>query len=67
MTLNLDANAIDLTAQLVDIESVSLNEAAIADAIEAALRPLTHLTVSRHGNTLVARTDLVRAVGGRIG
>jgi succinyl-diaminopimelate desuccinylase len=46
--------------QLVDIESVSRNEQAIADAVEAALRELGHLTVSRHGNTVVARTELGR-------
>jgi succinyl-diaminopimelate desuccinylase len=36
---------------------VSKNEQRIADAVEAALRPLGHLTVSRHGNTVVARTS----------
>ena len=46
--------------QLVDIESVSRNEQAIADAVEAALSAYDHLTVSRHGNTVVARTDLGR-------
>ena len=60
-TLDLTADAVTLTEQLVNIESVSRNEQAIADAVEAALRPLGHLTVSRHGNTVVARTDLGRA------
>ncbi|MFC6287922.1 succinyl-diaminopimelate desuccinylase [Nocardioides sp. GCM10027113] len=58
--LDLTADAVTLTAQLVDIESVSRNEQAIADAVEAALRPLPHLTVVRHGNTVVARTELGR-------
>ncbi len=58
MNLDLTADAVTLTEQLVNIESVSRNEQAIADAVEAALRPLGHLTVSRHGNTVVARTDL---------
>jgi succinyl-diaminopimelate desuccinylase len=58
--LDLTASATDLTVQLVDIESVSRGEQAIADAVQAALEPLTHLTVSRHGNTVVARTDLGR-------
>ena len=58
--LDLTADAVALTVQLVDIESVSKNEQAIADAVEAALRELSHLTVSRHGNTVVARTDLGR-------
>ena len=58
--LDLAADAVTLTEQLVNIESVSLDEAAIADAVEAALRPLEHLTVTRHGHTVVARTDLGR-------
>jgi len=60
VALDLTVNAVDLTVALVDIESVSQNEQAIADAVEAALTPYGHLTVSRHGNTVVARTDLGR-------
>ena len=60
VTLDLTADAVALTVQLVDIESVSQNEQAIADAVEAALSAYDHLTVSRHGNTVVARTDLGR-------
>ena len=59
--LDLTADAATLTEQLVDIESVSLAEQAIADAVEHALRSLGHLTVSRQGNNVVARTDLGRA------
>jgi succinyl-diaminopimelate desuccinylase len=59
-SLDLTADAVTLTAQLVDIESVSRSEQAIADAVEAALRPLGHLAVTRHGNTVVARTVLGR-------
>ena len=58
--LDLTADAVELTVQLVDIESVSQNELAIADAVEAALAAYDHLTVSRHGNTVVARTELGR-------
>jgi succinyl-diaminopimelate desuccinylase len=58
--LDLTADAVDLTVQLVDIESVSKNELAIADAVEAALAAYDHLTVTRHGNTVVARTELGR-------
>ena len=58
--LDLTADVVTLTQQLVDIESVSKDEQAIADVVEAALTPLAHLTVSRHGNTVVARTDLDR-------
>ena len=43
MVLDLTADVVTLTRQLVDIESVSRNERAIADAIEAALRALAHL------------------------
>ena len=56
--LDLSADVVTLLEQLVDIESVSRNEQRIADAVEAALAPLAHLTVTRHGNTVVARTDL---------
>ena len=59
-TLDLSADAVTLTAQLVDIESVSLGEQAIADAVESALRAVPHLHVVRRGNTVVARTDLGR-------
>ncbi|GAW52435.1 MULTISPECIES: succinyl-diaminopimelate desuccinylase [unclassified Nocardioides] len=58
--LDLTVDAVTLTEQLVNIESVSRDEQAIADAVEEALRALPHLTVSRHGNTVVARTDLGR-------
>jgi succinyl-diaminopimelate desuccinylase len=39
---------------------VSQDEDAVATAIELALRPLDHLTVTRRGNTVVARTELGR-------
>jgi succinyl-diaminopimelate desuccinylase len=58
MALDLSADAVTLTAALVDVESVSLNEQRLADLIEAALRELDHLEVTRIGNSLVARTDL---------
>ena len=54
-------SAAGLTAQLVDFESVSGNEAALAGAIEAALRDVPHLAVTRDGNAVVARTSLGRA------
>jgi succinyl-diaminopimelate desuccinylase len=60
VTLDLSADIVTLTAALCDIESVSRDEAAICDAIEAALSPLAHLEVTRLGNTLVARTSLGR-------
>jgi succinyl-diaminopimelate desuccinylase len=44
------------TARLVAIGSVSRNEQAIADVLEAELRAQPHLTVDRIGDNLVART-----------
>jgi len=61
LALDLADDVTSLTAAVCDIESVSLDERALADAVEAALRPLPHLTVARIGNTVVARTDLGRA------
>jgi succinyl-diaminopimelate desuccinylase len=52
---------VQLTADLCDIASESLDEAEIADAVEAVLLAAPHLTVVRDGHTLVARTDLGRA------
>ena len=60
MKLDLSADVVTLTEQLVDIFSVSHHEQEIADAVEAALSTLGHLTVTRRGNTLVARTGLGR-------
>jgi succinyl-diaminopimelate desuccinylase len=59
--LDLSLPAAELTARLVDIESVSGNEQAIADAIAAALSGLPHLTLHRAGNVVVATTSLGRA------
>ena len=56
--LDLARDAGRLTADLVDIESVSGHEATIADAVESALRGLEHLRVDRDGHAVVARTDL---------
>lgn len=58
--LDLDLDGPALTAALTDIASVSGEEGPLADAIERALGRLPHLTVTRHGNTLVARTALER-------
>jgi succinyl-diaminopimelate desuccinylase len=57
MSLDLTADVARLTEDLVNIESVSGDEQQIADAIEAALTGLDHLTVQRFGNTVVARTN----------
>jgi succinyl-diaminopimelate desuccinylase len=60
-SLDLGQDVVALTRALVDIESVSGNERTIADAVEAALRELPHLSVERDGDTVMARTDLGRA------
>ena len=60
MALDLTVDAVRLTRDLVDIESVSGDEKEIADAVETELRRLDHLEVQRFGNTVVARTHLGR-------
>ena len=60
MTLDLTSDVVALTEAVVNVESVSLNEQALADAIEQALTPIAHLEVTRIGNSLVARTNLGR-------
>ncbi|TFC31762.1 succinyl-diaminopimelate desuccinylase [Cryobacterium sp. TMT2-18-3] len=61
VNLDLSATSIELTRALCDLESVSGNEAAIADAVERALAGSPHLDVTRDGDTVVARTNLGRA------
>jgi succinyl-diaminopimelate desuccinylase len=58
--LDLGLPGAELTAALVDFESVSGNEGPLADAIEMALDALPHLVVHREGNVIVARTSLGR-------
>ena len=50
------------TAELVAIRSESFAEAAITEVIEARLRALPHLEVTRVGDNLVARTTLGRGL-----
>jgi succinyl-diaminopimelate desuccinylase len=59
--LDLSLSPGELTARLIDIESVSGSEGPLAEAIETALGECEHLTVTRDGNALVARTDLGRS------
>ncbi|WJY99489.1 Succinyl-diaminopimelate desuccinylase [Corynebacterium hansenii] len=62
--LDLRADPVELTAALIDIPSVSRDEARIADAVEAALRDVARsipegmpeVTVERIGDNIVART-----------
>jgi succinyl-diaminopimelate desuccinylase len=59
--LDLDQDVVALTRSLCDLDTVSGNEGHLADAIESALATdAPHLTVSRHGDTVVAGTDLGR-------
>lgn len=60
VALDLSVSAADLTAALVDIESVSRHEKQLADAVEAALRAYPALTVRRTGNVVIARTEYGR-------
>ncbi|MGW9480652.1 succinyl-diaminopimelate desuccinylase [Saccharomonospora azurea] len=61
-SLDLRSDPVDLTAALVDIPSVSGDEAIIADAVESALREQApHLEVVRNGNAVLARTNLGRS------
>lgn len=68
--MDLAAPIATLTATLVDVPSESRHETTIANAVEAALREYAHLTVERHGNTVVARTTLGRServlIGGHL-
>ncbi|CAH0131103.1 succinyl-diaminopimelate desuccinylase [Microbacterium sp. Bi121] len=57
MLLDPTVSSVDLTRAICDLPSVSGDEAALADAVEAAVAPLAHLEVIRHGNTIVARTN----------
>ncbi len=61
MSLDLTADVVALTESLVNIESVSRQEQALADSIEEALAGVGHLAVTRIGHSIVARTDLGRS------
>jgi succinyl-diaminopimelate desuccinylase len=59
--LDLTADPVDLTAALVDVPSVSGDEATLADALERALREQApHLELVRSGDAVLARTNLGR-------
>jgi succinyl-diaminopimelate desuccinylase len=58
--LDLAHDPVALTAALVDVPSVSGDERALADGVEAALRALPHLEVVRSGDAVLARTRLGR-------
>jgi succinyl-diaminopimelate desuccinylase len=58
------SNLVELTMAICDIESVSGNEAALADEVEKLLSQSPHLSVVRDGNALVASTSL--GLGSRV-
>ncbi|MCE0766180.1 succinyl-diaminopimelate desuccinylase [Pseudonocardia kujensis] len=61
VALDLTEDPAALTAALVDVASVSGEERALADAVEAALRTQApHLEVLRDGDAVLARTHLGR-------
>ncbi|GAA2852989.1 succinyl-diaminopimelate desuccinylase [Pseudonocardia halophobica] len=61
VALDLTADPAALTAALVDMASVSGEERALADAVEAALRAQApHFEVLRDGDAVLARTNLGR-------
>lgn len=60
-TLDLAATSLDITTQLVDLETVSDHEGPLADAIESAIGRVPHLATERFGDTVVSRTTLGRA------
>lgn len=57
IALDPQADAVALTAFLVDVPSVSGDEAALADACERWFRELAYLDVTRVGNVIIARTN----------
>jgi len=59
--LDLSASSVSLTRTICDMPSVSGEETALADAIEAALTGLPHLELYRNGDTIVAWTNQGRA------
>jgi len=60
MSLDPRGDLVALFRAIVDIESVSGNEARLADRIEAALGHCGHLEVVRDGDTVIARTRVGR-------
>lgn len=53
-------NLVELTLAICNIESVSSNESALADQVQQTLEQSNWLVTTRHGNTVIARTNLNR-------
>ncbi len=60
MSLEISTNLTELTMAICNIESVSGNEARLADAVASALSAFAHLEIIRDGNAVVAKTNLGR-------
>ena len=60
LTPDVLVDPVELTRALVDVESVSRHEQALADHVEEVLRQTSHLSVDRLGDTVMARTHLGR-------
>ncbi|QTX04260.1 succinyl-diaminopimelate desuccinylase [Agromyces archimandritae] len=60
--LDLGEGVVEISRRLVDVPSVSGDEASLADLIEAALAGAEHLELVRDGDAIVARTGLGRPV-----
>ena len=58
--LNLTQPVEDLTADLLNIYSVSGAEVRLADAVQAALERTGDLEITRDGDAIIARTNLGR-------
>lgn len=59
--LDLRQDVAQLTAAIMDIDSVSGNEKELADAVEQALLAIPQLSVVRDGDAMIARTELGRS------
>ena len=57
---DVSVGVVALAAELIDIDSVSGNEALLADRVQATLSGAAHLETIRQGNTVAARTHLGR-------
>ncbi len=60
MSLEISTNLTELTMAICNIESVSGNEARLADAVASDLSAFAHLEIIRDGNAVVAKTNLGR-------
>lgn len=60
MELGVGGDLVGLFRQVLDVPSVSGDETQLADLVDAALRAMPHLRVTRDGDTVIARTETAR-------